>query len=96
MGHQCDYERLRYCLPVANENRPVHVSGQARTLADKPMAFRLLHSRKDALRYALRSQYAGLGSRIGSDCIDHCGAFGHALRVLCHCFRCDNHEREQQ
>ena len=96
MGHQCDYKRLRYCLAVANENRRVHVCDRTRPLRDKPMAFRLPDSLEDALRYALRSQYTGLQSRIGSNSIDHRGAFGDALCVLCHCFTCDSYEREQQ
>jgi hypothetical protein len=52
------------------------------------MASRLSHNLQDALRYALRSQNIGLGSRVGSNSFDHCGAFGDALRVLRHCFRC--------
>ena len=60
------------------------------------MAFRLLHSLQDALRYALRSQNTGFGPRIGSNSFDHRGAFGNTLRVLCHCFTCDSNEREQQ
>ena len=60
------------------------------------MAFCLPHSLQDALRYALRSQKTGFGSRIGSNNFDHRGAFGDALRVLCHCFTCDCNEREQQ
>ena len=58
------------------------------------MAFRLPHSLQDALRYALRSQYTGLGSRIGSNSVDHRGAVGDALRVLCHCFTCNSYKRE--
>ena len=96
MGHQCDYERLRYCLALANENWPVHVCYRARTPGDEQMAFRLSHSLQDALRYALRSQKTGFGLRIGSNSFDHRGAIGDALLVLCHCFTCDSNEREQQ
>ena len=60
------------------------------------MALRLPHSFQDALRYALRSQCIGLGSRIGSNSFDHCGAFADTLPVLCHCFTCEGYEREQQ
>ncbi len=96
MGHQYDYERLRYCLALANENWRVHVCHRAgRTPGDEPMAFRFPHSLQYALRYPLRSQNIGLGSRIGSNCFDHCGAFGDALRVLCPCFTHDSNEREQ-
>ena len=45
------------------------------------MAFRLPHTLQDTLRYTLRSQKTGVGSRIGSNNFDHRGAFGDALRV---------------
>jgi hypothetical protein len=60
------------------------------------MAFRLPHGLQDALRYALRSQNTGLGSRIGSNNFDHCCAFGDALCVLCRCVACDSNKCEQQ
>src|SRR5260370_33407176 len=95
MGHQCDYERLRYCLALANEDWSVRVCHRARTPGDEPMAFRSSHGLQDALRYALRSQKAGVGSRIGPNDFDHRGAFRDALCVLAHCSTCDNNEREQ-
>jgi hypothetical protein len=60
------------------------------------MAFRLPHNLQDALRYALRSQNIGLGSRLGSNSFDHCGALTDALPILCHGFICDGYEPEQQ
>ena len=96
LGHQCDYERLRYCLALPNENRPVHVCHRARSPGDEPMAVRLPHGIQDALRYASRSHNTGLDSGIGSNSFDHCGAFGDALRFLSHCFPCDSNECEQQ
>jgi hypothetical protein len=61
------------------------------------MAFRLPHSLQDALRYTLRSQYTGLESRVGSNSIDHRGAFADALGVLlCQGFTRDSHECERQ
>jgi hypothetical protein len=47
-----NYERLRYCLALANKNRPVHVCRRAGTPGDEPMAFRLCHGLQDALRDA--------------------------------------------
>ena len=59
------------------------------------MAFRLPHTLQDTLRYTLRSQKTGVGSRIGSNNFDHRGAFGDALRVLRHCFTYHSNEPEQ-
>ena len=96
IGHQCNYERLRYCLAPANRNRPVHVCHRARTLRDKPMAFRLSHSLQDAFRYALRPQKTEVGARICLNIFDHRSAFTDTLCVLCHCFTWHGNEREPQ
>src|ERR1700730_13045344 len=96
MSHPGDYEWLKYGRLLSDENRSVVVCARARSPRDEPMAFRLPHGLQDALRYTLRSQKTGLGSRVSPNGFDHRGAFGDALCIPCHGFKCDNNESEQQ
>src|SRR6267154_6811498 len=95
MSHQGDYERLRYCLVLANKYRRVRVCDRARTPRDEPMAFRLPHGLQDALRYTLWSQKTGVGSRVSPNGFDHRGVFADAFCVLCRRFTRDSNQREQ-
>ena len=62
----------------------------------KSAAFHLPDGVQDDLRYALRPQESGLGSRVGPNGFDHRGVFADAVCVRCRRLTCDSHQREQQ
>src|SRR6516162_7267226 len=71
----------------ATEQEP---AGMNRWRSVCPMAFRTLSD------MPCGSQNSHVGSRVGPDGFNYCGAFADTLCVFCHCFRYDSNQHEQQ